>query len=1047
MSTPSGQDGSPPGARQTAMAGARQAMGRGGRRLHTLVQLVLGLALLIGIGVAGVAIRLAQGPWEVAWLARRITQNTATGITVGRVALTWEGLHGGIDRPLDLVLTDVAVDDTKGRRVAFVPKAEVSLGVLALLRGKLALRAVQITAATLTLRRETDGRLTLDGDPSSKFAITPAMLAPLRHVGLLDGTFRLDDRKLGVVWTASQLNVDVARNAADAAGTASAMLGVGDQTAHADAELTLPDAGGITAHVTLSPVNPAHLAAVSPNFAQLSALDAALSLSGTVAFDSAYAFATASLNAAAGPGSVHVGTGVMPIRSARINATAAPNSLAMTLTQLRLQARDAEAPTTVTGYVTARLADGKIDAQASATVDQVAFADLPALWPQGIGGPGTRDWITQNITGGSARGGHVALSLTAAQDFSNATLTKISGGIDGVDVTTHWLRPVPPVEHGTAHLMFVDPDTIDIQIDAGTQSGTALKVTGGTVRLTGIAGHDQALSLQAKVAGPLADTVALLRLKALHLLDRRPIQLREPTGEVNAALSLKMPLKSDLKLDSVAIHATGKLSGGHLGAIAAGHDIDQADLGFDVTNTGLKITGTGAVSGIPAQLQVDMDFRDGPPAEVLEHVVARADATGQQVATAGFDTGGRLSGTLALQLDYASRRDGTADLQAAADLTRAGVSLAPLTWRKAEGVAGRIEAHMKLRSERIIAIDRVTATAPGLSVLASADAAGGRASLLHIQHVTIGDGTELSGELRLPAQPGQPYAATLSGPRLDLSWMFAHAKPGPKPAAAALRGPAYTVKARIAHVLMAGAGSFQNVVADVANDGLITTRAQLSAAIRGSRLSLLITPAAGGRSLRIQSDDAGSVLRAFDVTDTMQGGKLQVTALYNDHDQSPVLRGAASIDDFRIVKAPAMARLLQAMSLYGLVDLVQGPGLGFARLVAPFGLSNDSLTLRNARAYNSSLGITAEGSINLSARSLQMQGTVIPAYLFNSLLGRIPFLGRLFSPERGGGVFAASYGVRGTLDNPQVSINPLAALTPGFLRGFFDIFQSTPKKS
>jgi hypothetical protein len=37
-------------------------------------------------------------------------------------------------------------------------------------------------------------------------------------------------------------------------------------------------------------------------------------------------------------------------------------------------------------------------------------------------------------------------------------------------------------------------------------------------------------------------------------------------------------------------------------------------------------------------------------------------------------------------------------------------------------------------------------------------------------------------------------------------------------------------------------------------------------------------------------------------------------------------------------------------------------------------------------------------------------------------------------------VFAASYTVRGPLDNPEISVNPLSALTPGFLRGLFGLF-------
>ena len=72
--------------------------------------------------------------------------------------------------------------------------------------------------------------------------------------------------------------------------------------------------------------------------------------------------------------------------------------------------------------------------------------------------------------------------------------------------------------------------------------------------------------------------------------------------------------------------------------------------------------------------------------------------------------------------------------------------------------------------------------------------------------------------------------------------------------------------------------------------------------------------------------------------------------------------------------------------------------------------------------------------------SLDLQGTIVPAYFFNSLLGNVPLIGRLFSPERGGGVFAASYSLRGKLDDPDVTVNPLSALTPGFLRGVFGIF-------
>ena len=44
-------------------------------------------------------------------------------------------------------------------------------------------------------------------------------------------------------------------------------------------------------------------------------------------------------------------------------------------------------------------------------------------------------------------------------------------------------------------------------------------------------------------------------------------------------------------------------------------------------------------------------------------------------------------------------------------------------------------------------------------------------------------------------------------------------------------------------------------------------------------------------------------------------------------------------------------------------------------------------------------------------------------------------------------MFAATFHASGPIDHPDVSINPLAALTPGVLRNLFDIFGSESKYS
>jgi uncharacterized protein YhdP len=78
--------------------------------------------------------------------------------------------------------------------------------------------------------------------------------------------------------------------------------------------------------------------------------------------------------------------------------------------------------------------------------------------------------------------------------------------------------------------------------------------------------------------------------------------------------------------------------------------------------------------------------------------------------------------------------------------------------------------------------------------------------------------------------------------------------------------------------------------------------------------------------------------------------------------------------------------------------------------------------------------VTANGRFELGAQRLDMQGTIVPAYTLNSIIGNVPVLGSLLLGGDGQGLFAATYRATGSVTDPQISVNPLSALTPGFLR-------------
>ena len=198
------------------------------------------------------------------------------------------------------------------------------------------------------------------------------------------------------------------------------------------------------------------------------------------------------------------------------------------------------------------------------------------------------------------------------------------------------------------------------------------------------------------------------------------------------------------------------------------------------------------------------------------------------------------------------------------------------------------------------------------------------------------------------------------------------------------------------------------------------------------------------RSLTITAQDAGALLLALDVMEDMRGGRMSLTGTYDDSRPDHLLSGTAEVAEFGMRNAPALGKLLQAITVIGAVEALSGPDLRFTRLVAPFRYTPDAIELADARAFSTSLGMTAKGRIDLRRRLFDIQGTVVPAYFLNSLLGRVPLLGKLVSPETGGGLFAMSYGVKGPFADPAVWVNPLSGLTPGFLRGLFGAFEGTP---
>ena len=177
--------------------------------------------------------------------------------------------------------------------------------------------------------------------------------------------------------------------------------------------------------------------------------------------------------------------------------------------------------------------------------------------------------------------------------------------------------------------------------------------------------------------------------------------------------------------------------------------------------------------------------------------------------------------------------------------------------------------------------------------------------------------------------------------------------------------------------------------------------------------------------------------RTFKIYDNAIGGDLVMEAVLHDDQPGAPVTGTVKIDDYRVVNAPTLARLLTVATLTGILSELRGKGIRFSRFEMPFTLEENVLTIRDAQTSGFSVGVNAEGTVDLETDRVDVSGTIVPAYTFNTLLDVIPVLGELLTGGEGEGLFAATYQVGGTTDEPDILVNPLSVLAPGFLRRLF----------
>ncbi len=186
--------------------------------------------------------------------------------------------------------------------------------------------------------------------------------------------------------------------------------------------------------------------------------------------------------------------------------------------------------------------------------------------------------------------------------------------------------------------------------------------------------------------------------------------------------------------------------------------------------------------------------------------------------------------------------------------------------------------------------------------------------------------------------------------------------------------------------------------------------------------------------LEIYSDLTRPLLNDYSFFKGLSGGKLLFTSLIDDTKSTSKL----NIENFKVIDAPGVIKLLSLADLSGLEDLAKGEGLTFDLLEINLEKSKNFLKINEILALGPSVSVLMEGYQDAKGIT-SLRGTLVPAKTLNKMISKIPVIGNIVIPkEVGEGLFGVSFKMKGSKGNIKTTINPIRTLTPRFIQKIVD---------
>ncbi len=682
----------------------------------------------------------------------------------------------------------------------------------------------------------------------------------------------------------------------------------------------------------------------------------------------------------------------------------------------------------------------KLDGRATKTDLRSALR----IWPEAVAPP-VRRFLVANLRAGMLESIDLKVGITGAD---------IAKAIDGGPIPDESLKiafaisqgalaaadGLPPISHMDATGL-VTGTKVSVRAPAGQvemAGPRVLSASEGTFILNNYWKDDAVARIDFRLTGGADGLGALLMEPLIRDITGFEVDPATMKGRTDLRVGIGLAVSNIPAFADLPLTVRGTVSDLGVDRFFSKDRLESANLAINYDKGDLSIKGDGKIAGGPASIDVQQN-REGGQASVS--FVLDETARNRR----GLSFGSQLTGAVALKAGKAVGKFAKPGILVEVDLAKAGVDQLIPGWVKPVGKPGKLTFTLfegESSEIRDLQLDSGTVQLRGSAVLLS-DGGLEKADLTTFR---LSPGDDMRAQIE---RANGAYKVTVRGNVGDAR-PFVKGASSPSPAPSGRNGAKRESRDFDLDLVL-------NILTGYNEEAI--TNASVKASMRKDNLRQLdmkgrlgatniigrtVPQNDGGPLIVLQADDAGALLRFVDVYRRMSGGDLILQMATGDGPQS----GVVLLRSFSLVNEPALRRIIptQTQVIPG-QDRAGNPQnirvdvneVAFSKARVDFTRTAGRVDFKNAAIFGAQVGFTLGGYIDYARDRMDITGTYVPAYGLNNVFAQVPLFGPLLGGGQYEGLFAVNFRVAGLANSPTLTVNPLSAVAPGFLRKLFGV--------